>query len=126
VDRDSLKNLQVGMTEVSRFLLPIAILWLLGSIGLGWLVKSFFILLALILIAPIVAYVGFRWWLSRSLMQSNCPVCGFEFAGLNQTEFRCPNCGEPLRAEHGQFKRLTPPGTIDVTAVEVPAQSIEE
>lgn len=126
MNQDSFKNFQVGLAEVSRFLLPFAVIWLLGAIGLGWLVKSFFILMALILVAPVIAYFGFRWWLRRNVIQSDCPVCHAEFVGLNKTEFRCPNCTEPLIVENGRFQRLTPPGTIEVNAVEVPAQVIED
>jgi predicted RNA-binding Zn-ribbon protein involved in translation (DUF1610 family) len=126
VNRDSLKTLEIGLTSFSRLLLPLALLWLLGAIGLGWLVKSFLILLALILLVPILAFAGLRWWVSRNVIQSACPVCHFEFAGLKQSEFQCPNCGEPLRVEAGRFNRLTPPGTIEVNAVEVPVQRLED
>jgi len=126
VNQDSLKNFQMGLSEISRLLLPFAVLWLLGAVGLGWLVKSFFILVGLILISPVIAFFGFRWWLRRNVIQSACPVCHFEFVSLNQTNFACPSCNEPLRAENGQFSRLTPPGTIDVNAVEVTAQRLNE
>ena len=126
MNQDSFKNLQVGLSEISRLLLPFAIIWLLGAIGLGWLVKSFFILFGLILITPAIAYFGFRWWLKRNLIQAACPVCQYEFVSLSKTEFRCPSCSETLKAENGRFNRLTPPGTIDVSAVEVPARSIED
>jgi len=126
VNQDSLKNFQIGFAEVSRFLLPFAMLWLLGAIGLGWLVKSFFILVGLILVTPVIAFFGFRWWLRRNLIQADCPVCHHEFVSLNQTEFNCPSCSEPLKVENGRFSRLTPPGTIDVSAVEVPAQTLED
>jgi hypothetical protein len=126
VNQDSFKNFQIGFAEVSRFLLPFAVIWLLGAIGLGWLVKSFFILVGLILITPVIAFFGFRWWLRRNLIQADCPVCQYEFVSLNQTEFSCPNCNEPLKVEDGRFNRLTPPGTIDVSAVEVSAKTIED
>lgn len=126
MNQDSFKNLQIGLSEITRLLLPFAVIWLLGSIGLGWLVKSFFILFGLILITPVIVYFGFRWWLKRSVVQAQCPVCQYEFVGLNKTEFSCPSCNEPLKAENGQFNRLTPPGTIDVNAVEVPAQKLED
>ncbi len=126
MNQDSLKNFQIGFAEVSRFLLPFAMLWLLGAIGLGWLVKSFFILVGLILVTPVIAFFGFRWWLRRNLIQADCPVCHHEFVSLNQTEFNCPSCSEPLKVENRRFSRLTPPGTIDVSAVEVPAQTLED
>lgn len=126
MNQDSFKNFQIGFSEISRLLLPFLIIWLLGTIGLGWLVKSFFILVGLLLITPVIAFLGFRWWLKRNLIQAHCPVCDYEFVSLNQTEFRCPNCSEPLKAENGDFNRLTPPGTIDISAVEVPAQRLED
>ncbi len=126
MNQGSFKNLQIGLAEVSRLILPFAVIWLLGAIGLGWLVKSFFILLGLILLTPVIAFIGLQWWLKRNLVQAACPVCQFEFMSLNQTEFSCPNCNEPLKAEHGQFHRLTPPGTIDISAVEVQAQPLDE
>ena len=126
MNQNSVNKFQIGLSGVSRLLLPFVVLWLLGAIGLGWLVKSFLILLGLILITPILAIVGFQWWLKRNLVESACPVCEFQFTGLKAAEFACPSCGEPLKFENGSFHRLTPPGTIDVTAVEVPTKVIED
>lgn len=126
MNQDSFRNLQVGLTEVSRFLLPFLIIWFLGAIGLGWLVNSLLILFGLLLIAPILVFVGFRWWLKRNLVQGACPVCSYEIVGLNKGEIQCPSCGEPLKVENGRFNRLTPPGTIDVNAVEVSVQTLED
>lgn len=126
MNRINSKNLQIGLAEVSRLLLPFLVIWLLGAIGLGWLVKSLFILLGLLLLTPILAFVGLRWWLKRSVIQSHCPICSYEFVSLNQSEFQCPSCGEPLKAENGHFNRLVPPGTIDVNAIEVPVQQIDD
>lgn len=122
----SFRNLQFNLSGLGFWLTLLAVIWLLGSIGLGWLVKSFFILIGLILMAPIVAFLGFRWWLKRNLAVDQCPVCGYESAGINGTQLRCPNCSEPLRVQQGQFYRLTPPGTVDVEAVEVSAKQIED
>lgn len=118
----SLKSFQFNFSNLARWLTLLAVIWLLGSVGLGWLVNSFLILVGLLLLAPVLAFVGFRWWLQRNLVQNQCPVCRYEFTGLNQTQLQCPSCGEPLKVEQGQFNRLTPPGTIDVQAVEVPAK----
>lgn len=126
VNQNSFKTFQLGLADISRLLLPFAIIWLLGAIGLGWLVKSFFILLALLVAAPIVAFIGLRWWLARNLVQAQCPICSQESVSLNRAEFSCPNCGEPLKAENGAFQRLTPPGTIDVDAVEVQPKSLND
>ena len=126
MNQENFKTFQVGMVEVSRLLFPFLIIWLLSSIGLWWLVKSLLILFGLLLILPIVGFIGFRWWLKRSLIQGQCPVCSHEFVSLNRAEFRCPSCSEPLKAENGHFVRLVPSGTIDVNAVEVTVQPIDD
>jgi Zn finger protein HypA/HybF involved in hydrogenase expression len=99
---------------------------LLGSVGLGWVVNGFLILLALAIFVPAIAFWGFRWWLKSNLVEDQCPACSYEFTGFNRTECRCPNCGEPLKVEAGRFQRLTPPGTIDVEAIEVSVQQLED
>jgi hypothetical protein len=99
---------------------------LLGSVGLGWLVKSFLVLFAILLITPAIAFWGFRWWLRSNLVEDRCPVCSYEFTGFKRTECRCPNCGEPLKVEGGHFQRITPPGTIDVEAVDVSVKQLED
>lgn len=119
-------KLQINLTRLSNWLLIIAIIGLLGSVGLGWLVKSILIFIGILLFAPIIVVIGLRWWLNRNLIQDQCPVCQNEFTALNQTQCQCPSCGEPLKVEQGHFHRLTPPGTIDVQAVNVSAQPTEE
>ncbi len=71
------------------------------------------------IITPVIAWAGFRWWLNKNLVNSQCPVCGYEFTGFKDTECSCPSCGEPLKVTGGYFQTITPPGTIDVEAVEV-------
>ena len=73
-----------------------------------------------------VAFFGFRWWLQKNLVTNNCPVCGYELTGVNNSQVQCVNCGEQLLVKNFQFQRFTPEGTIDVTAVEVQAQSLED
>lgn len=123
---NSPKGLLASLSDVKYWLTFVVIIWLLGSIGLGWLVKSFFIIMGLILAAPVVVFFGFRWWLQRNLVQEQCPVCHYEFTGLNQTQLRCPSCSEPIKVENRHFRRLTPPGTVDVDVVEVAAQSVDD
>ena len=122
----SLKSFRFNLSNIRPWLTLLAVIWLLGLVGVGWLVKSFLILVGLILLVPVLALLGFRWWLQRNLIQDQCPVCRYEFTGLNRTELQCPNCGERLLVEQGHFNRLTPPGTIDVQAVEVPAKPVED
>lgn len=99
---------------------------LLGSVGLGWIVNSILIFFALLLLLPAIAFWGLRWWLGRNLVESQCPVCNYQFTGFNGAECRCPNCEEALKVEGGCFTRLTPPGTIDVEAVEVSARRLQD
>ncbi|NWF59613.1 MAG: hypothetical protein HXY43_10030 [Fischerella sp.] len=122
----SFRTFQLSLYHLRPWLTLIVIVWLLGSLGLGWLVNSLLIIFGLLLLAPIVAFFGFRWWLQRNLVSDRCPVCEYEFTGLNQTQLQCPNCGEALLVQQGRFQRFTPEGTIDVTAVEVPAKSLED
>ncbi|WP_353930809.1 hypothetical protein WJM97_21475 [Okeanomitos corallinicola TIOX110] len=119
-------NLQQNFDRIRPWLTLLAIGWLLASIGLGWLVNSILIIVGLLLITPIIAFVGFRWWLQRNLVTDKCPVCGFEITGLNNSQLQCPNCGEQLSVKDNKFSRFAPAGTIDVTAVEVSAKSLEE
>lgn len=117
---------QYNNSGISCWLTLILVAFLLGSIGLGWVVNGFLILLALLIITPILAFGGLQWWLKRNLVQDECPVCSYEFTGFNNAEFQCPNCSEPLKVESGHFSRITPPGTIDVDAIEVSVKQIEE
>lgn len=126
MNQNSLNNIQLSITGFGRLLTLIGFVWLLTALGLGWLIKSFFVLLGLLLLAPVLAFFAFQWWLKKNLIQAACPVCSYELTGLNQAEIQCPNCGEPLQVEQGRFKRMTPLGTIDVEAVEVSAQVIDE
>ena len=118
----SLQSFQFNFSNLTGWLTLFVIIWLLGSVGLSWLVNSFLILVGMLLLAPLLAFVGFRWWLRSNLVQNQCPICHYEFTGLNKTQLKCPSCGEPLKVEQGQFNRLTLPGTIDVQAVEVTSQ----
>jgi hypothetical protein len=117
---------QINLSGLGCWLTVFLVCWLLASVGLNWLVNSFLILIAFILLAPVVAFIGLRWWLKRNIIESACPVCNYSFIGFNDKECRCPSCGEPLKVEAGQFKRITPPGTIDVEAVEVSVQPLED
>lgn len=122
----SFKSPQYQLSNLRPVLTLVAIAWLLGSLGLSWLVNSVLIIVGLLLVAPAIAFFGFQWWLSRSLVADKCPVCQFEFTGLKNTQLQCPNCGEGLSVDNKHFHRITPAGTIDVTAVEVPTKLLEE
>ena len=101
-------------------------IFVLSTVGLGWIINSLIVFVVLLFVAPIVAFWGFQWWLKRKLIQAQCPVCSYEFTGFKNTEFNCPSCGETLKVETEKFSRMTPPGTIDVEAVEVSVSKIDE
>ncbi len=120
------KLLQLNTSGLGCWASIILVVFILTSVGLGWVINGFIILIALLLIAPVISFWGFQWWLRRKLVQAQCPVCSYEFTGFKNTEFNCPSCGETLQVELDRFSRMTPPGTIDVDAVEVSVQTIEE
>ena len=126
VNQNSPNQLQFNFSGVGCWLTLIAGAWLLGALGLGWLVKSFFVLFALILIAPIILFGVFRWWLQRTIVEGPCPACDFNLTGINGAQNVCPSCGTVLKAEQGGFKRVASEGAIDVEAVDVSAQKIED
>ncbi|MGL5796120.1 MAG: hypothetical protein ACRC06_17310 [Waterburya sp.] len=120
------KVLQYNTSGLGCWLSLILIAFILASVGLGWVVNGLVILFALLLISPIITFWGLQWWLKRKLIQSQCPVCSYEFTGFKNTEFNCPSCGETLKVEADHFSRMTPLGTIDVDAIEVSTQTLEE
>ncbi|MEO0406918.1 MAG: hypothetical protein AAF289_06165 [Cyanobacteria bacterium P01_A01_bin.135] len=115
-----------GLSRISNWLVLLGIIWLLGSVGLGWLVKSVFILMGLLIVTPVIAFWGLRWWLSRNLVEASCPVCSTPLVGINGQQTRCPNCQEVLQASEGEFFRPTPPGTVDVEVVDVSVKEITD
>jgi hypothetical protein len=110
---------QVNLPRFQSWFTIVAICLLLGSLGLGWLVKSVLVIIGLAVITPIIGFLGFFWWLRRSIVQADCPVCAYSIQGVNGSEVQCTNCGEVLKVDRGRLVRETPPDTIDVVAVEV-------
>jgi hypothetical protein len=99
---------------------------LLGSVGLGWIVNGFLILVAMLILIPVIAFWGLRWWLKQNLVEAQCPTCNYEFTGFRNIDCRCPSCEEALKVDGDRFVRLTPPDTIDVEAIEVSAKQLED
>jgi hypothetical protein len=119
VNNNSPNLFQINLPRFQSWLTILAICLLLGSLGLGWLVKSALVLIGLAIVTPIVGFLGFFWWLRRSIVEAECPVCSNPLQGVNGSEIQCTNCGEVLKVDRGQFLRDTPADTIDVVAVEV-------
>ncbi|BAZ44298.1 hypothetical protein NIES4102_13060 [Chondrocystis sp. NIES-4102] len=117
---------QYNTSGLGCWLSIIFVVFILASVGLGWVVNGLLILLALLLITPVIVFWGLQWWIKLKLIQAPCPVCNYEFTGFKNTEFNCPNCGETLKVEGNNFSRMTPPGTIDVEAVEVSTKTLEK
>lgn len=107
-----------------RSLATIAVIVLVLSLLPNWLRDTLFGLVGLLILLPIVGILGLRWWLNRNLINAPCPVCGTPISGLRAAQQQCPNCGEVLEVKERQWVRLTPPGTLDVQAVEV--QDLDE
>jgi hypothetical protein len=119
VNNNSPNLFQVNLPRFQSWLTIVAVCLLLGSLGLGWLVKSALVVIGLAIITPMIGFLGFFWWLRRSIVEAECPVCSNPLQGVNGSEIQCSNCGELLKVDRGQFVRDTPADTIDVIAVEV-------
>ncbi len=120
------KIIQLKLPSLMPWLILLGLVLLSGTTAFKWLADGFLILLAIVIILPIAGWFGLQWWLRRNLVESACPVCSYEFTGFQGTNCVCPSCGEPLQAEQGKFKRVTPAGTIDVEAVEVMGKNLED
>jgi hypothetical protein len=122
VNQDLSKLLKLDFSGVGCWLTLLLVCLLLGSVGLNWVINSILVVIAILFLLPVVAWVGFNWWVKRNVVEGSCPVCNYTFVGFNQQQCQCPSCGEALKVENQMFVRLTPPGTIDVDAVEVEVQ----
>jgi hypothetical protein len=125
VNQFDLRTVQFNLSGIGCWLTLIGLVWLLGAVGLGWLVKSVALLLLLLFLTPILAFLGFRFWLQRNLTRANCPVCETPLTGLRGTAIACPNCGTSLEVLEAAFERVAEAGTIDVTAVDVVDVTVE-
>lgn len=114
----------IQLRGMGIWLLTILALLGLGSILPDWLIQLFTVLVGLTFIAPVVGFLGLRWWLGRNLVQGSCPVCASPLSALQNSALQCPNCGEALQVKADQFVRPTPPGTVDVEVIS--SQAIED
>lgn len=126
MSQDPSRAYPIRWQALRPWLVTLGGIWLLGSVGLGWLVKSLLFLIGLIIITPVLGFLGLRWWIGKTLVQDACPVCQYKFSALNNSQTQCPNCGEALNISDMKFQRPLSPGTIDVQAVDVTVQAIED
>lgn len=113
------RNIQFSSSGLGCLLTFVLVAVLLSAAGLGWIVNGFIVLILLIPVAIALGVLGFQWWLKRNLVEAACPVCSYEFTGLNNSVARCPSCGEVVQITNQQFQRQTPEGTVEVVAVEM-------
>ncbi|WP_035985333.1 hypothetical protein [Leptolyngbya sp. KIOST-1] len=123
MNQHNFQQIRVNLPGLGCWLTLIGVVWLLGAVGLGWLVKSLAVLVVLLLAAPVLGFVGLRFWLRRNLVQGACPVCSTGLTGIKGAETRCLNCGTPLHTEADGFSRVSEAGTIDVAAVDITVES---
>lgn len=97
------------------------LVWLVITGRIGFIFDSFLVLFAFVTIVPVLAVLGFRWWLSRQLVQGTCPSCGSVVTGLKGQSFPCTVCGNTVQGETtGNFSVKDPTSaTIDIDAKEI-------
>ncbi|CAN5804551.1 hypothetical protein BH23CYA1_BH23CYA1_19140 [soil metagenome] len=114
-------QLQVRFPGLGCWVFILGTVWLLGAIGLSGIVKSIFVLMLFILIAPVLAFFALQFWIKRNLVQGNCPVCEQPLTSLKNLKMPCPNCGTELSVTGEGFERFAADGVIDVQAVDMQA-----
>ena len=119
------KQILINNSGLGCWLTLLLVGLLLGSVGLGWLVNGFLIVLGILFILPAIGVLVARWWIKQSIVVDACPVCQYELTGFSGSQSQCPSCGEILEVKDRKFKRYTPPGTIDVDARDVSVQKLE-
>lgn len=124
MNQPGFRPIQFNLSGIGCWLVLLGVIWLLGAAGLGWLVKSLAVLVGLVLLTPVLAFLGLQFWLRRNLIQAACPVCTTPLTGLKGAETLCPSCGTQLKAGPDGFIRPTEEGTIDVTAVDVTVETL--
>jgi ribosomal protein S27AE len=82
-------------------------------------VNGILLLIAAIVIIPIIAVFGLQWYFRKNQIAGNCPMCGYGFVAMKNTNVTCGQCGENLSIGNELFDRYTPEGTIEVDAVSV-------
>lgn len=124
MNQPGFRQIQFNLSGLGCWLVLFGVIWLLGAVGLGWLVKSLAVIVVLILLIPVFAFVGLRFWLRRNLVQAHCPVCTTPLTGLKNAATQCPNCGTVLTTTATGFQRQREEGTIDITAVDVTVDAV--
>lgn len=118
-------QLQIRFPGLGCWLFILAAVWLLGAIGLSGVIKSIFVLVLFILLAPVLAFFALQFWVKRNLVTGNCPVCEQPLTSLKSLKMPCPNCGTELLASQAGFERFATDGVIDIQAVDIQTSAAE-
>ena len=97
------------------------LIWLVLTGRIGVLFDSFLILFAIVTIVPVIALLGFRWWINRQVVRGTCPSCGATVTSLRGQTFQCTSWGNTMQDEEsGNFSVKDPSSaTIDIDAKEI-------
>jgi hypothetical protein len=118
-------QLQVRFPGLGCWIFVLGAIWLLGAIGLSGIIKSIFVLLLLILLAPVLAFFALQFWVKRNLIVGNCPVCEQPLTSLKNLKMPCPSCGTELSVTGDGFERFAADGIIDIQAVDMQASAVD-
>lgn len=120
------RQLQLNFSGMGCWLTLAIGFLLMTTVGIGWLLKSLLVLVALLVLIPVLLVVGVQLWLRRNLIEGACPSCSQPLTGFKTIPLSCPNCGVALQATDDSFIRVTPEGTIDVDAVNIEVSSVDD
>lgn len=119
MNQNGFRQLQLNFSGLGCWLTLFVGLWLITTVGLGWILKSIAVLFLVSLLLPVLLFIGIRFWLSRNWVQGSCPSCSQPLAGVKSMQLNCPSCGVRLEVSDGQFVRASAAGTVDIEAVDV-------
>ena len=96
MNQNGFRQLQLNFSGLGCWLTLFVGLWLITTVGLGWILKSIAVLFLVSLILPVLLFIGIRFWLSRNWVQGSCPSCSQPLAGVKSMQLSCPSCGVRL------------------------------
>ena len=120
------RQLQLNFSGMGCWLTLAIGFLLMTTVGLGWLLKSLLVIIALLFFIPIVLIFVGQFWLRRNLVEGTCPSCSQPLTGFKPIQLSCPNCGVALQVRDGAFVRITPEDTIDVDVVDVETSDADD
>ena len=119
-------QLQVRFPGLGCWLFLLIAFWVVGAIGISGIIKSLFALVAFLVLAPVLAFLGLQFWVKRNLVEGSCPVCEQPLTSVKSLQTACPNCGTEVIATAEGFERTATDGVIDVQVVDVQTSSVDD